>query len=356
MAPPTTPDGLRRLLIAPAPSGHETRAAEVFRELAADWADVSGDTVGNSVARVTGTGDGPLLAIIGHADEIGVIVTHIDDNGFLRFQGLGGWDPTILAGQRVELIGTEGAVPGVVGRKPVHLLDSDARKKAPELKELHIDIGVRDGDAARRRVRVGDVGVLAADPVELGDGILVSRALDNRLGCWIALEAARRVHEAGGAAGDVAAVAATQEELLPRMGGAGATAFRLDPDVAIVVDVHWETRQPGVELGEFSKAEFGMGPIVTRGPQLHPAVSDALIAAAEAEGLPYVLEGAARGTGTDADSVYLQRAGIPTGLISVPIRYLHSPGEMVDLADVEAAIGLLVAFAQRLDASLPLQR
>ena len=351
-----TPDGLRRLLTAPGPSGSETEAAAAFRELAEPFADVSDDVSGNSVARVAGTADGPLLAIVGHADEIGVIVSHIDDHGFMRFQGVGGWDPTILAGQRIELMTAGGRVPGIIGRKPVHLMDGEARKKAPEMKELHIDIGAKDGEDARRRVRVGDVGVIATEPLELENNVLVSRALDNRLGCWIALETARRVAEAGGAPGDVAAVAAVQEELLPRLGGAGPMAFALEPDVVVVVDVHWETRQPGVELGESTKAEFGMGAIITRGPQLHPAVSEALIAAAEAEGIPYTLEAAARGTGTDLDSIYMQRAGIPTGLISVPIRYLHSPTEMVDMGDVEAAIRLLVAFAQRLEPGRSLRR
>ncbi|HEY2636462.1 MAG TPA: M20/M25/M40 family metallo-hydrolase, partial [Solirubrobacteraceae bacterium] len=350
MAAPTTPEGLRRLLTAPGPSGYEAAPAAVFRELASAFAEVGDDTVGNSVARVAGAGDGPLLAIIGHADEIGVIVSHIDDNGFLRFRGVGGWDTTVLVGQRVELMARDGVVPGVIGRKPIHLLEGDARKKAPEMKELHIDIGARDADDARRRVRIGDVGVLAAEPLDLEGGLLVSRALDNRLGCWIALEAARRIHEGGGIAADVAAVAATQEELIPRAGGAGVSAYALEPDVVVVVDVTWETRQPGVELGETSKAEFGMGAVISRGTTLHPGVSEALIEAAEAEGVPYVLEATSRGTFTDADSVYMQRGGIPTGLVSVPTRYLHSPAEMVDLADVEACIDVLVAFARRLEA------
>jgi putative aminopeptidase FrvX len=356
MTPPALPDGLRRLLTAPGPSGYEGEAAAAFRQLAEQFAEVTTDTVGNSVARVSGTGEGPIVAFIGHIDEIGVIVSHVEDGGFLRFREVGGWDPTVLVGQRVELLTENGPVHGVISRRPVHLLDPEARKKAPETKELHIDIGATDGDEARARVRVGDVGVLGAEPVELPGGRLVARALDNRLGCWIALEAARLVHEAGGAAGDVVAVAATQEELLPRLGGAGATAYALEPDLAVVVDVTWETSQPGIQLGEFTKAEFGLGPAISRGPQLHPAVTEALIDAAEAEGIPHVLEAVSRGTGTDADTVYMQRAGIPTGLVSVPVRNLHSPGEMVDLTDVEAAIRLLAGFARRLDPGVSFAR
>jgi endoglucanase len=352
------PDGLLRLLAAPGPSGYEGEAAAVFRELADGFADeVTWDSVGSSVARVAGTGDGPLVAVIGHVDQIGVIVTHIDDEGFLRFRGVGGWDVAVLVGQRVELTTREGVVPGVIARKPVHVMDQEERKKLPEMKALHIDIGAKDGDDAKARVRVGDVGVLApAEPVELPNGRLVSRALDNRLGCWIALEVARRVQEAGDAAGTVAAVAGTQEELLPHMSGATTTAYQLRPDIAIVVDVTWETGQPGVELGDTPKAEFGMGAVVTRGPQLHPLVAEGLIDTAEREGIPHVVEASARGTFTDADSVYLVREGIPTALVSVPIRYLHTPSEMVELADVEAAIALIVAYVRALESGADLRR
>ncbi len=151
-----------------------------------------------------GTGDGPFVAVVGHIDEIGLIVHHIDDDGFLWFTGVGGWDPIILVGQRVEIATRDGAVPGVVGKKPIHLLKDDERKKAPELKDLHIDIGAKDGDEARSLVRIGDVAVIAGEPVELPNGRVVSRSMDNRLGCFVALEAARLVAEAGGAPGDVA--------------------------------------------------------------------------------------------------------------------------------------------------------
>jgi putative aminopeptidase FrvX len=349
----TVPDGLLRLLAAPGPSGYEHEAAAVFRELAEPWAAaVTHDVMGSSVARVEGTGDGPLAAVIGHVDQIGVIVTHVDDTGFLRFRGVGGWDVAVLVGQRVELTTRSGRVTGVIARKPVHVMDQEERKKLPELKHLHIDIGAKDGDEARGLVRVGDVGVLEpSEPAELPNGRLVSRALDNRLGCWVALEVGRRIAEQGGAPGALAAVGGTQEELMPHMSGATTTAYRLRPDIAIVVDVTWETGQPGVELGETPKAEFGMGAVVTRGPQLHPAVSDALVDVAERAGIPHVVEASARGTFTDADSVYLVREGIPTALVSVPIRYLHTPSEMVQMSDVEAAIDLIVAYVTALERS-----
>jgi putative aminopeptidase FrvX len=343
------PETLRGLLEAPGPSGREEAAAAAFRAAAGEFAELASDTLGSTVARVRGTAGGPLLAVIGHIDEIGVIVTHVDDRGFVRFDQVGGWDPIVLVGQRVALLGREGPLTGVIARKPIHLLDSDARKQAPQLKDLHIDLGARDGEDARRLVREGDVGVIAADPVALPNGRVAGRALDNRLGCYIALEAARLVAEGGGAPGDVAAVAAVQEEILPRVGGATALAYGLRPDVALVVDVSFETGQPGVDPGEIPKAEFGDGPTIVRGSILHPAVADALVAAAEAEGIPHRLGAEGRSTGTDADAVYLTREGIPTGLLGVPTRYLHSPVEMVQLSDVEACARLIAAFARRLE-------
>ena len=310
--------------------------------------------MGSSTARVAGSGGGPTVMVMGHIDEIGLIVTHIDDNGFLRFIGVGGWDPQILVGQRVRLATRDGAIAGVVGRKPIHLLSPDDRKKVPELKDLHIDIGAQDGDEARGLARVGDVAVIDAEPAELPNGRFVSRSMDNRLGCYVALEAARLVKEAGGAAGDVVAVAAVQEEIT--FGGARTTAYAVQPDIAIVVDVTHATDVPGVEEREEGSHAFGSGPVVGRGSILHPAVFEALHAAAEAEDIPCTLQASARSTGTDADAVHLTRAGIPCGLISLPLRYMHSAVEMVQLSDVDAAARLIAAFCRRLDAGFDLAR
>src|SRR3954462_3465355 len=219
------PETLHKLVTAAGPSGYEQAPAAVFREAAAKFAEVSYDSVGSTVARVAGTGGGKSVAIIGHIDEIGLIVHHIDDDGFLWFTGVGGWDPIILVGQRVAGATREGVVRGVVGKKPIHLMKEEDRKKVPQLKDLHIDIGASDGDDARARVRIGDVAVIAAGPVEYPNGRWVSRSMDNRIGCYVALEAARLVSEAGGAPGDVYAVAVTQEEIT--FGGARTTAYSL---------------------------------------------------------------------------------------------------------------------------------
>jgi endoglucanase len=344
------PDVLRSLLSAAGPSGYETAPAAVFAEAGRRFTDdVETDVMGSVVARVNGTSPGvPFLAVVGHIDEIGLIVTHIDDSGFLRFVGVGGWDPQILVGQRVELTTRDGVLLGVVGRKPIHLLRDEDRKKVAELRDLHIDIGAKDGDEARALVRIGDVAVIAGEPVQLRNERVISRSMDNRLGTFIALEAARLVAEAGGAPGDVAAVGVVQEEIT--FAGARTSSFRLEPDVVIVVDVTHETSAPGVEVNELGKHEFGSGPVIERGSILNPAVFELLHETAEREEIPFTVQASARATGTDADAIHLQRAGIPTGGISVVLRYMHSPVEMVQLDDVHACARLIAAFAQSLSA------
>ena len=349
------PQFLKDLLSATGPSGNETEVARVWREYCASFAaDVGTDSVGSSRARIPGTRGGPSLAIVGHIDEIGLHVTHIDDEGYLRFGGVGGWDPAVLVGQRVRLRTRDGSVLGVIGRKPIHLLKDDDRKKVPELKALHIDIGAADGEEARKLVRIGDVGVIDSDPVEMPGGRLSARALDNRIGCHVAAEAARLVVEAGGSPGDVIAVAAVQEET--GFGGSITSAYSLAPDLAIAVDVTFATDQPGIELGEMSKHGLGDGPVIARGTVLHPQIFELLSETAEAEGIEFAVESLGRRTGTDADAINVSRAGVPTGLVSVPLRYMHSPVEMVALSDIEGAARLIAAFAQRLQAGMSFER
>ena len=340
------PDVLRTLLSAHGPSGYETVPAGLWREAASSFADVRVDGMGNSYATVAGTGGGLSLAIVGHVDEIGLIVTHIDDSGFVYFGSVGGWDPAILIGQRVTLTTRAGQVPGVVGKKPIHLIKADERDKGTKLTELHIDIGAADGDEARGLVRIGDTAVISAEPVELPNGRAVSRAMDNRLGAFVAYEAARLVAEAGGAPGDVVGVAAVQEEI--GLNGARTAAFALRPDVAIVVDVTHATDAPGVDAKELGEHKLGSGPVIERGAILNPAIYELLHEVAEAEGIPTTVAASGRGTGTDADVVHMSREGIPTTVIGIPLRYMHSPVEMVQVDDVLNAAKLIAAFAQRL--------
>jgi putative aminopeptidase FrvX len=408
------PQVLRELLAARGPSGYETAPAAVWTAAArAFGADAQVDVVGTPSARVPiyggssehvyrGPSDQPppgppdssppsgsptlhgeapprRLVVMGHIDEIGLIVTHIDDEGYLWFREVGGWDAQILVGQRVALGTRDGEIPGVIGKKPIHLLREEERKKVAEVRDLHIDVGARNGEQARELVRVGDVAVLAGDPVELPNGRVSSRALDNRLGSFVALEAARLVTQAGGEGGgaeggrggdegsgaegglegrsaewELVAVAAAQEETT--FGGSRTSAFSLEPDAAIVVDVTHATDAPGVEVKESGKHELGSGPVLSRGSTLHPRLFELLHDTAEREGIPFTVEAIGRNTGTDADAVHLSRGGVPTALVSVPIRYMHSPVELVALADVHAAARLIAAAARALDAGTSFAR
>jgi endoglucanase len=349
---------LRELLSARGPSGYETAPAAVWREAAEAFAQVSTDLVGTPLALVAPAhgyeGDSRRLLIMGHIDEIGLIVTHIDDEGYLWFREVGGWDPQILIGQRVVLDTLAGPVRGVVGKKPIHLLRDEESKKVPAIRDLHIDLGARDGADARKLVRIGDVAVIDAEPLELPNGRLASRALDNRLGSFVALEAARLVAEAGGAEWEVAAVAAVQEETT--FGGSRTSAFSLEPDAAIVIDVTHATDAPGIDVKEAGKHELGSGPVISRGSTLNNGLFELLHEAGEAEKIPFTVEASGRATGTDADAVHISRGGVPTGLVSVPIRYMHSPVELVQLEDVHATARLIAAAALRLKRSASFAR
>jgi putative aminopeptidase FrvX len=348
------PELLLALLAARAPSGYESPAAEAWRQAASEFAVVSTDVLGTPLATVPargGTTTPPRrLLVMGHIDEIGLIVTYIDDEGYLWFRAVGGWDAQVLVGQRLVLDTADGPLTGVVGRKPVHLLRDEDAKKVPEIREMHVDIGARDGDDARRRVRIGDVAVIDALPAELPNGRLTSRALDNRLGSYVALEAARLVAEAGGAQWELAAVAAAQEETT--FGGSRTSAFALEPAAAIVIDVTHATDAPGMEVKESGKHELGSGPVLSRGSTLNQRLFELLHTTAAEKGIPVTIEASGRATGTDADAVHLSRGGVPTALVSIPVRYMHSPVELVQLDDVHACARLIAAAALRLDGDI----
>jgi putative aminopeptidase FrvX len=337
---------LTSLLEAAGPSGHEEEPARIWRDAAAAFAEVSFDTLGSSFARVRAGSDGaPTLALVGHVDEIGVTITNVEENGLLSFTTLGGIAAETLIGQRIELLTKDGRLPGAVSRKrlaPEQLRD----RPRPELADLHIDVGATSREDAERMVRVGDAGVWNGAPVELPNGRLLSRALDNRLGAYMALEAARRIGESKEAQVDVVAVAAVQEEI--GLYGARAAAYALDPEVAIAIDVTPATDYPGGDPRRAGRIELGMGAMIARGPTLNKDVADLLAEAAEEEGIAHAFEVYSRTTSTDADEIHLVRAGVPTALVSIPTRYLHSPNEICDLADVEAIVSLIAAFAKLL--------
>jgi endoglucanase len=339
------PELLTALLSAPGPSGHEEEPTRIWREAASQFAEVSSDTMGSSFARVR-SGDGaPTLALVGHIDEIGIAITNIEESGLLSFTTIGGISAEMLMGQRFELLTRNGRLPAAISRKRIQPEQVRDRPR-PELSDLHVDIGAKDREQAESLVRVGDAGVWIGPPVDLPNGRLLSKGLDNRLGAYMALEAARRLAESRAAQVDVVAVAAVQEEI--GLYGARTAAYGLDPQVAIAIDVTPATDVPGGDARRAGRIELGMGAMIARGPTLNKQVTDLLGEVAEAEGISHAWEVYSRTTSTDADEIHLVRAGIPTGLISIPTRYLHSPNEICALEDVEAIIRLIVAFAARL--------
>lgn len=340
-------DFLKSLLSTPGPSGYEGRAAGVWREEAAKFAGVRGDRMGNSFATL-GEGGSPRVMLSGHIDEIGLIVTHVDDQGLIHFKGVGGWDSQVLVGQRVRIQTKSGEVPGVIGKKAIHLMSAEDRKKVSQIKDLWIDVGAKDGEEARRLVRVGDVAVLDHDVLELPNGRIASRSLDNRMGAFVVLEALRLLSEEDSVPAEVVAVASVQEEI--GLNGARGAAFGLDPDAAIAVDVTHATDVPGASKNENGDHALGSGPVITRGSTLSPFVTEGLIEAAESAGIPYSLEADSNRTGTDADAIHLSRAGIATGVVSAPNRYMHSPNEVVDLEDLENCARLICAYVKALAA------
>jgi endoglucanase len=344
-------DFLKDLLDAAAPSGFETAAARVWRARAETFADdVRVDVAGNSYAR-TGSDGAPRIMLAGHVDEIGLMITHVDEDGFLYVDGIGGWDPQVLVGQRIRFLTRKGDVVGVVGKKPIHLIKAEEKEKAVKLTDLWVDIGAANRDEATERgVRVGDPGIVDTRMVELGNRLIASRAVDNRIGAFVVLEVLRALSEGDRPAAEVTAVATTQEEIGYHGGGARPSAYRIDPQIAIAVDLTFSTDAPGVEKKQVGEHKLGSGPVLSRGSAIHPMVFERLAETAEREGIPYTIQGSPRFTSTDADAIYLQRQGVATAVVSVPNRYMHSPNEVVSLDDVDATVKLIAAFCRGITA------
>ena len=339
---------LKQLLDEPGPSAFERAPARRWRAEAERFATVDVDVSGNSWASLPG-GDSHHLVLAGHMDEIGVMVSHVDEEGFVSFDTIGGWDSQVFVGQRVVLLGRHAPVPGVIGKKAIHLMEREEREKVSKVEELWIDIGARDRAEALGRIRIGDPGVLASSVVEFPNGRLVSRSIDNRIGSFVVLEALRLLADGPPAAARVTAVATSREEISSNGGGARPLAVRLDPTVAIVVDVTHATDTPGMDKRRHGDYRLGGGPVLARGAAVNDRVFELLESVAEAEGIPYSIEASGRDTRTDAEGIFNAARGIATGLVSIPNRYMHSPNEMVDLEDLERTARLLAAFARRLD-------
>ena len=324
------PELLDRLLRAHGPSGHEHLAFDVVRDAVGDVAEIESDSVGNLVAHREG--DGPLLALFAHLDVIGAAVAHVGDDALVAVHQLGSWRANVAYGQRVEIRTQDGAIPGVIARKV-----KDNEKV--EWGQLYVDIGAKDGEDARSLVAPGDPMVVDAAPLELANGRVASRTLDNRAGVYVALETLRRADGA-----NVAVVAAAQEELGAH--GAMAAAHGLRPDVAIAIDVTYATDVPGDDPATGGHHVLGGGAAIFRGPPVNPRVFELLVEAARAEGIDHTIEVGAKSY-TDADVTFASREGIPTGLVSIPLRHMHSPIEIVQLSDLVACVRVLTALAAR---------
>jgi putative aminopeptidase FrvX len=338
------PPLLDELLRAAGPTGFEAPVAAIVRREAEAFAEVSSDVHGSTAAVVRGTAGGGLLAIFAHCDEVGAMVSHIDDDGFLSLHALGDWGASTLVDQGVEVVAAGAAVPGVVHRR--------SEKGRPKWADLYLDLGVSGRREALGLVSLGDPVVVVGPPVELAGGRVVSKACDNRASVYIALEALRRLATAP-SAWDVALVASVQEE--GSYAGATTTAFRLAPDAALALDVTWATDTPGASPHEYGHHPLGSGASILRGPAIHPALFDRAVAVATAGQIPYTVEVAATSL-TDADAAYVAGAGVPSAVISTPMRRYHSPAETIQLSDLDASIDLVEAFARSLEPGLDLRR
>lgn len=337
---------LRELLNSPGPSGFEQRPSAVWRSYAQSIADeVTHDVLGNSYARLARPGL-PAAVIEGHIDEIGFMITHVDEQGYLWFDRIGGWDLQVLLGQRVLIMGTGGDVVGVIGRKAEHILEDSEKDRVPPIRELWIDIGASNRQQALQQVQVGDPAVLDAGFRQLTDDRIVSRSLDNRVGAYVALETLRLLADNRPNV-DAFALAATQEEV--SFAGALTAAYSLKPTVAVVLDVTHATDYPGADKRLNGEIAIGGGPVLSRGPSLNLPAYHMIRETAEREGIPYQIQGAPRSSGTDADAIIKVGPGVATVLVSIPNRYMHSPNELVSLSDLDQAATLIASFIRTID-------
>jgi endoglucanase len=336
------------LLDTPSPTGFESAGQRKWMDYMRRCADsVESDAYGTAWATraAAAPGDGaPTVFLEAHADEIGFIVNFITENGFLQVTRIGGSDRAIARGKRVRILGDKGDVAGVIGNIAIHLRDKKD-EKVPEWHQLFVDIGASTKQEVEERgVRVGHPMVYAEGVEELRPGRLIGRALDNRIGGYILSQVMARLAQTGRLPATVYAVNAVQEEI----GGHGARmiAYRLHPTVAIILDVTHATDSPGVETSKHGDVRLGAGPSVTHGSFNHPEVVRRLLDVAREEEIPIQHEAASVFTGTDLDDVFIARTGVPSALVSLPMRYMHSTIESVDLEDVEKCIRLLAAFAR----------
>ncbi len=337
----------KELVEAPSPSGFEQPAQRVIRKALAEVADeIRTDVMGNVVAHLRGPEGAPRLMLAGHCDEIGFMVKYIDSDGYLFFAPIGGVDAHLVPGQRVTVHAAGGPLPGVVGRRPIHQIEAKDRDKVMPFKNQFIDIGCADKDAAAALVAIGDPVTFAVGVERLQGTRLTSRALDDKMGAFIVAQVLREVRRQGGAGVDLYGVSTVQEEIGLR--GGTTSVYGVRPDVGIAVEVCFASDYPDADHKDAGEIRLGKGPVIARGPNINPVLFELLMATARDEEIPCQVIGIPRASGTDANVMQLARGGVATALVSIPLRYMHTPVEVLDWSDLEGAVRLLAALCRRI--------
>lgn len=339
-------DFLNKLLLTPSPSGFEQKIQAVVKRRMKDYADeIEIDVHGNLIACLNPKGKVRVM-LAGHCDQIGMMVMHIDKEGFIYVDQIGGIDPAVLPGTELEIHTREhGAIPAIIGHKPVHLLTLEERGRKTELSKIWVDIGVKNGEEAKKLVSVGDPITYKPNIIELGKNQIAAPGCDDRVGVYVVMEAMRLVKSAlrkkGKANFPVAlySVSTVQEEIGLR--GARTACYGIDPLVGIAVDVTHATDNPGAEAKLIGTVTLGAGPTIARGPNVNPILEDLLVNTAKKKRIPYQPAPNPRATGTDANSIQISRSGVAAALVSIPNRYMHTSVEVVDLRDLDLAAKLI---------------
>jgi len=337
----------KELIEAPSPSGFEQPAQRVIREALTDVADdIRTDVMGNVVAHVKGPEGAPRLMLAGHCDEIGFMVKYVDDQGYLFFAPIGGVDAHLVPGQRVTVHTSGGPIAGVVGKRPIHQIDAKDRETVVPFKSQFIDIGCSNKDEAVKLVSIGDPATFRVGVERLQGTRLTSRAFDDKMGAFIVAQVLREVRRQNRMTVDLHGVSTVQEEVGLR--GGATSAYGVRPDIGIAVEVGFASDYPGADHKDLGEVSLGKGPVIARGPNINPVLFDLLKKTAEEENIPCQIMGIPRATGTDANVMQLVHGGIATALISIPLRYMHTPVEVLDWADLEGAVKLLSALCSRI--------
>jgi endoglucanase len=337
---------LEKLIDAPSPSGYEGPAAKVYRDYVKKYSDLVTTDVMGSVIAVKNPDGKPKIMLAGHIDEIGLIIHYIDDKGFLYFHEIGGIDPGVLPGCRVSIYTEKGPIVGVIGRTAIHLIEREDRGKALKLSDLWIDIGVKDKKEAQKLIRIGDPATVSYHLEKLQGDLVVSRAFDDKAGVFVIAEVLRLLQGKQIKAA-VYATATTQEELGHR--GARTSAFSIDAEVGIAIDVTHGNDFPTSSKTKNGEIDLGKGPVITRGANITPRVEMMLSETGKKQKIPIQLEAHGCSTGTDANIMQMTKSGMATGLVSIPLRYMHTPSEVMSMSDLENAAKLIAAFIEELE-------